>query len=225
MGLFGWISGGISAVCNAVTSIGSAIASFAREYAPRIIEIVGRIGTTLSAIGKAVSDVCLGLNILRPNENVEEIGDRALQAAEQDIRPEKFDKYDEYMERLRNFELDPEKSQSHSPENKIMAGLGVTALGLEHRLSLPQGTGGAAWLLIACNPAYFTSERLLSLLQGNDPARMLDFFQGKLGPAADSKTCDELIEKERSLRPQQSTQAIYGELMQARQNVQNASQT
>lgn len=221
MSLLNLISSGLSAVYT----VSSAIAPFVREYAPRIIETVGRIGTTLSAIGGAISTVCALLSVLRPNENVEEIGDRALQAAEQDIRPEKFETYDEYMDRLRNFELDPEKSQRHSPETKIMVGLGVTALGLEHRLNLPQGTGGAVWLLMACNPAYFTSERLLSLLQGNDPARMLDFFQGKLGPAADSKTCDELIEKERGLRPQQSTQAIYGELMQARQNVQNASQT
>ena len=102
-----------------------------------------------------------------------------------------------------------------------MAGLAISSLGLEDKLGLPAGMGGAVWLLAASKPEYFTAARLEALLRAPSPARTLEYFEGKLGPAADLKTRDAIIDIERTLQPAQTVEAIYKELVEARQAVAN----
>ncbi len=219
--MFGFISSAFSAVCSVVTSIGSAVVSFARDYAPRIVETIANISSAINAIATSVTRV---LGILLPHENMEETGERALQAADQGIRPENFQKFDDYMNELRNFELDPEKASKRAPLEKLMAGLAVTSVGLEQKLNMPPGTGGDVWLLAASRPEYFTADRLITLLQSPDHIQKIGFFLGKLGIAEDSRTCETLINETHALRPESNKQDIYAELMQARQAVQNLNQ-
>lgn len=212
------ISSGISTVCSAAISVGRAALSFAAEYAPKIAGAVIRTGNLISNIASAVS---LALNIFRHGENMENMGDRALQAAEQGIKPENYRKFDEYAQAIRDFRLDPAKTEKTDSATKIMAGLAVSSLGLEDKLGLPAGMGGAVWLLAASKPEYFTAARLEALLRAPSPARTLEYFEGKLGPAADLKTRDAIIGIERTLQPAQTVKAIYKELLEARQAVAN----
>lgn len=223
MGIGDWISSGISAavsfgraVCNTVVSIGRAAVNFAGEYVPKIITSVINAG---SVIGGIASVVCQALGIFREREETEEMGDRFKQGAEAGITLDKFEDFDEYMEAIRNFKLDPEKSKNTSSTEKIMAGLAVTAVGMEHKLGLPNGLGGAVWLLAAANPEYFNADRLNALLAASNPARVLQFFEGKLGPAADLQARDAIVEVERARQPAATVQDIYKELVAARQAV------
>lgn len=212
------ISSGISTVCSAAISVGRAAFNFAAEYAPKIAGAVSHFGSVINSIASAVS---LALNIFRHGENMENMGDRALQAAEQGIKPENYRKFDEYAQAIRDFRLDPAKTEKTDSATKIMAGLAVSSLGLEDKLGLPAGMGGAVWLLAASKPEYFTAARLEALLRAPSPARTLEYFEGKLGPAADLKTRDAIIDIERTLQPAQTVEAIYKELVEARQAVAN----
>ncbi len=155
-----------SAISSAVSSIGSAVSSFATKVAPAIGSILGKIPTVLATVSPWVSALSWGLSLFRPNEKVEDIGDRALQAAsEKDIKPEKFPDFEQYMEALRNFDLNPAVSKKTSQATKVVAGMAVATLGMEEKFNLSRGSLDGMWLLPVANPDYFTPERVKSLLE------------------------------------------------------------
>ncbi len=156
-----------STISSAVSSIGSGISSFASKVAPVLGSVLSKVPPVLGPISQWANAIGNLLNIFHPDEKVEDIGDRALQAAnsEQEIKPEKFEKFDDYINSLRNFELDPEKSKETPQAVKVTAGLGVATLGLEDKFNLPNGSLNSVWLLPIANSGYFTPERIKSLLE------------------------------------------------------------
>ena len=93
------------------------------------------------------------------------MGDRALQAAEKGITMDKFEDFDDYIDALRKFELNPEASEKYGAAEKLIAGLGVATVGIEDKFNAEPGSLSNLWLLPATNPEYFTAERLKSLLE------------------------------------------------------------
>lgn len=155
-----------SAISSAVGSIGSAVASFATKVAPAIGSILSKVPTVLATVSPWVNAISLALNIFRPNEKAEDIGDRALQAAaEKDIKPEKFPDFEQYMDALRNFDINPAVSKKTPLATKVVAGMAVATLGMEEKFKLSRGSLDSVWLLPATNPDYFTPERVKSLLE------------------------------------------------------------
>ena len=185
MGLFSIIgsaiSSGFSAVSNAFStaaSVASAIGSRVAEFASNIKPILGPILTTIAAViphpvVKAVvtcaNALLHALSIFHPNENVQDMGDRALQAAEKGITMDKFEDFDDYIDALRKFELDPEASKKHGAAEKLIAGLGIATAGIEDKFNAAPGSLSNLWLLPITNPEYFTPERLKSLLENGGP--------------------------------------------------------
>ncbi len=171
------ISSGFSAVSNAfstVASVTSAIGSRVAEFASNIKPILGPILTTIAAViphpvVKAVvtcaNALLHALSIFHPNENIQDMGDRALQAAEKGITMDKFEDFDDYIDALRKFELNPEASEKYGAAEKLIAGLGVATVGIEDKFNAEPGSLSNLWLLPATNPEYFTAERLKSLLE------------------------------------------------------------
>lgn len=154
-----------SAIASTVGSIGSALSSFATTVAPALGSILSRIPPIFGVISVWANAIGMLLNVLRPDEKVEDIGDRALQAAEQDIKPEKFEDFDQYMQALRDFKLNPEASEKTSPVEKLVSGMGVTTLGMEEKFNLERGSLNSIWLLPITNADYFTPERIKGLLE------------------------------------------------------------
>ena len=85
--------------------------SAAASLAVKALACVG-VAKLLQAVGKA-------LGLIKEEEKPEDLGDKALQAEEQGITPDKFKTYEEYANRIQNFELDPEKSKKYTPEEKM----------------------------------------------------------------------------------------------------------
>ena len=169
MGLFSFVSSCVSAVGSAISSavgsIGKAVSSFATNFAPTIGSILAKVHPVLGTVSLWASTIGQVLNLFRPDEKVEDIGDRALQAQEKDIKPEKFENFDAYMDGLRNFDLDPEVSDKTSTATKLVAGMAVATLGMEDKFSLERGSLNGIWLLPMTNSDYFTPERMKSLLE------------------------------------------------------------
>ncbi len=159
--IVGTIGAGISA---AVGAIGSALSTFATGVG----SLVGAIATALPQLGEALgkfgSALLQGLGILKPNEKVEDFGERALQMSEEGITMDKFENFDAYIDRMRNFDLDPEKAEKRSQAEKLAAGLGVGTVAMEKQFNATPGSLNAVWLLPLANPDYFTPERVQNLV-------------------------------------------------------------
>ncbi len=172
MGFFGAIcsvvssvaSGFGSAISSAVSSIGSALSSFASTVGPVIANVIEALKPIAEAIGKFANAFLQGMGILKPEEKVEDLGERALQAAAKGITLDKYENFDDYMEALRNIELDPEISAKRSTAEKLVAGMGVGTVGVEDKYNVERGSLNGMWLLPMTNPNYFTPERMQSLI-------------------------------------------------------------
>ena len=167
---FNAVSSAFSTVCSTVSSIGSAVASFAHHIKP----VLGPLLTTLAnaipnPLAKNVVNfanaLLHSLAIFHPTETVQDMGDRALQAAEQGITIDKFDKFDEYMSALRDFDINPELSEKYTTVEKFVAGLGIATVGIEDKFNAEPGSLNDIWLLPLTNADYFTPERMKSLLE------------------------------------------------------------
>lgn len=159
--VFSSIVGGIS---SAISSLGSSISSFVSGVGAIVAGAIEALAPVAQAIGKVANTLLQGLGIIKPDEKTEDIGDRALQAADKGITIEKFDKFEDYMNALRDFPLDPEVSAKRSSAEKLVAGIAVGTTGIEQKYHVAPGSLASMWLLPISNPDYFTAERLQTLL-------------------------------------------------------------
>ena len=128
-----------------ITEIVSTVASLL----PKIIEIVGKNFLQLAQI---ISGILKGLGILKPDEEATDLGDKALQAEEQGIKPENYDSYADYLKAVEEFETDPEKSATIDEGKKLEKGVEVITATLVERY----GEVFKDFLLIIANhPTYF----------------------------------------------------------------------
>jgi hypothetical protein len=164
------ISGAFKSVCDTVSKVGSSVAAFANDIKPTL----GPLLTTLAqvvphpvvkALANFANALLHVLAIFKPDETVEDMGERAMQAAEDGITPDKFESFDEYMAELRNFELDPEVAEKRSKVEKFTAGLGIATAGIEDKFNMATGSLNNLWLLPVTNSEYFTPDRVKSLLE------------------------------------------------------------
>jgi len=184
MGIFGSIGSAISSV---VSGIGSALSSFASAISTGL-GVIFKSGLNIAERIVAIASTILhGFKIFKEDESVEEIGERALQAAEKGITIDRFPNFQEYMAALRNFEIDPEKAAKRSLAEKQLAGIGVGTVGLEKQLHYSEGQLSTLWFLAAANPEFFNAERLQSLITtGRFSSDIFYYLEKRLsGPAAE----------------------------------------
>ncbi|NUG81989.1 hypothetical protein HUN33_18405, partial [Acinetobacter bereziniae] len=187
----GWLSSAVSAVSStfssACSAVGNAISNTfgnVTDTFSKTINDLGTVLTTTSAILTALSVVIphpqlrlavkvidsalVVLGLLKENETTEDIGDMALQAYEADIKPADFSSYDEYISALRNFKLDPEKSEKFNFGEKVSAGITIQAWGLEEKIG--QGSSDLLVYILKDAPnvikgeGYFTETRVQNII-------------------------------------------------------------
>lgn len=168
--IFADVANAFKSVCDTVSKVGTAVANFAHEIKPVLGPILNTIALyaphpAVKAVAGFANALLQGLSIFRPDESVQGMGDKALQAADQGVTQDKFENFDEYMSELRNFEVTPEGSEKYSAVDKLVAGLGVATSGLEDKFNAAQGSLNGLWLLPLTNSEYFTPERVKSLLE------------------------------------------------------------
>lgn len=198
MGFCDFVSSVCSTVCgavsSAVSSIGSALSSFASGVGSVIAGVVSALAPVAEALGKFASAFLQGLGILKPDEKAEDLGERALQAAEKGITLGQFDDFDSYVDALRNFELDPEKAANRSQAEKLVAGIGIGNVGLERKFNASPGSFDSLWLLPMANPDYFTPDRMQSLVNtGRFSGDVFAYLEKRLS-AGDSSRLESALE-------------------------------
>ncbi|RZG67871.1 hypothetical protein [Acinetobacter junii] len=236
----GWLSSAVSAVSStfssACTAVGNAISNTfgnITDTFSKTINDLGTVLTTTSAILTALSVVIphpqlrlavkvidsalVVLGLLKENETTEDIGDMALQAYEADIKPADFSSYDEYISALRNFKLDPEKSEKFNFGEKVSAGITIQAWGLEEKIG--QGSSDLLVYILKDAPnvikgeGYFTETRVQNIIgKIKDISDVAKYFSNKLNPDKNNDIEQELVKAEQNLNPDKSVDEIYQEL-------------
>lgn len=118
----------------------------------------GPIGIVLN-VCVAVFQLCKALGLFKKESSVEELGDKRLQAEEAGIKPDDFKTYDEYLKKIEEFEIDPEKSKKFTPEQKARAGADLMVASLMDKYKDPVLVENFVTYALA-NDKFFTPERL-----------------------------------------------------------------
>ncbi|AKU11338.1 hypothetical protein AzCIB_1436 [Azoarcus sp. CIB] len=145
------------------------------------------------ALGKFANAFLQVLGILKADEKTEDLGERALQAAEKGITLDQFDDFDCYLDALRNFDLDPDKAEKRSHAEKLVAGLGVGTVAVERKFNAAPGALDSMWLLPIANPSYFTPERMQSIVSTGRLTGDLWAYLDKRLSAGDSSRLEESL--------------------------------
>jgi hypothetical protein len=211
--VFPIIIAAFSAVVSAVTSLGPAVAGFCTNVLPSILPYLEKGLEILRVVEGIANTVAQVAGVFKGHETAENIGDRALQAAEQGITPDRFDDHADYMNALRGFQLNPEKTEALSPAQKIVTGLAIAGRGLDEKVGTPEGTVGNLWVLAAAKPDYFSADKLSQFLHaGQDIASIVDYFSGKLGGGESLDVEDKLVELDKSMAPEQDEDSIRAQI-------------
>ncbi|WP_188630740.1 hypothetical protein [Oceanisphaera marina] len=160
--------------------------------------VIEALAPVAKAIGSFANAFLRGLGIFKQDEAVEDMGDRALQAADEGITMDQFDDFESYMNALRNFEPDPEKSKNYSPGTKLVAGLGVGTKGVEEKFNAEPGSLDSMWLLPMANPEYFTPERMQGLVSAGRLGGDTFAYLEKRLTGGESRTFEKALEMDKS---------------------------
>lgn len=236
----GWLSSAVSTVSSAFSSacsaVGNAISNNFGNVTDTFSKTINDLGTVLTATSailtalsvviphpqlrlavKVIDSALVVLGLLKENETTEDIGDMALQAYEADIKPADFSSYDEYISALRNFKLDPEKSEKFNFGEKVSAGITIQAWGLEEKIG--QGSSDLLVYILKDAPnvikgeGYFTETRVQNIIgKIKDISDVAKYFSNKLNPDKNNDIEQELVKAEQNLNPDKSVDEIYQEL-------------
>lgn len=169
--------------------IGAIIAT-AIEAVTKIIAIVG---PELIKFANIISVILRGLDILSPEKEIRDLGDQAIQAEEQGIKAENYDSYGEYLNAVKNFEIDKEKSALIDDNKKVEKGIEIVTINLVEKygeviLDL--------FMMIAKNPQYFEKRvPYFTELQKEDPNTFSDITRYIEGKETDMDRADETLSK------------------------------
>ena len=170
---------------------------------------------TCVAVSKLVQAIGKALGLIKEDEKLEDLGDKALQAEEQGITPDKFKSYEEYANRIQNFELDPEKSKNYSTEDKMKKSMEVySKLIAEKYPDMVVDLDKLAAIEIK-NQGYLTDERIgqISEMLKDDPKLAGDISRYLSGSETDttniSNTIDKMMNIEKGANPGMSDAEAY----------------
>lgn len=199
--MFGFIAG-IVAAATSVTNVLVSVSLVLRD--------LKTIGNILVTLGKA-------LGLIKPDIKVSELGDKALQSG---YNPEDYDSYLEYVNAVENYNLDPEKSNLTTEEDKLKRAMelavGVT---IEKYENLPVQEFCIA---VGENIKYFTETKIKEIgkliqLDESNISRILNYINGT---ERDSKqiqrVVDTLMEVEKISNPEISEKEAYKDIIQLR---------
>ena len=218
--IWGFISSLGSTIMSGVSSAISAIGSAISTTVSRALEVIVSAAETVLPI---IAKIAEALGIISPQEDPVEIGDRALQAADMGIKPEDYASHMEYMDALRNFDLDPEKSKKYTPEEKAAAAALTLGQGISEKTKISLETLMPLMAMSAVNSHFFNDTRLRKIIEGGAPlvSTVMRYFEGRLNPQESRDVESTLLNEERKTDPQRSEADFYQDLDAARNDFRN----
>lgn len=138
----------------------SAIVTFA-VTAAKAVAALGLAVEGLKALGNILTVIGKALGLIKPETQVDELGDKALQAEEKGITPDQFETYEKYVKAIEGFQLDPEKSRETTLEEKVEKGIELTVGVIREKFpELSVETVAKLGALIERYPTVFTEDSM-----------------------------------------------------------------
>ena len=195
MGFFSCCCSFISAAAGAISSMATSIASKIGETVLGVLKIVSVIVETVATV----------LGVIRPDERIEELGEKTLQAAEAGITMESCgNDFSKYQHEIRNFQIDPEKAQNRRLEDKLVAGIAFVDQGISQKY--PFLNMDSAYPLFAMKSDFFTAARVASYAQTAVAlqysfSKIKSFFDGSCSMGDKKKTEEFIYAAESKFKP------------------------
>lgn len=114
-------------------------------------------------VGNVLTEIAKALDVIKQDENTVELGDKAIQAEAEGIVPEKYETYQEYLQAVRDFKINPEKSMEISETDKLAKGAELIALCADEKLKGVNILGLAILVAIVFPPAVLTGPAMTTL--------------------------------------------------------------
>ena len=215
----GWFSSACSAVGSFVSSVCSGISSAVSRVGSAIVDVatsIATLGVELAAkVGQAIKSVAEYLGILSPEDNLEELGEKAMMT---DKKPEDFDSFNDYINHLRNdVQIDREKfSRLDDKDLMVRSAIGasITLKGINERLDTvvtPEFMATVAKQDLAAKEIVATIESYKAKdLNLSDYSLYMD---DELSLDESSKHSSALVDAYQKLEPELSLQQIEDKVM------------
>lgn len=211
MGLISDIGNVISSAVNVVKETITTLGPLA-EKAGKMLQIAGKY---LGPVAQVIRIVGVLLDILKPKDNIEEMGAKAMNA---DKKPSDFDSNAEYIKYLREeVQLDKEKFEKANNVEKaartaVGASIVASAISEKKGFEIPLET----WVAMAKLNLTDKAKEVDSLLETFKDGKLEDFAKyvdGKLDIQKESKIGDDLVEMYKKLEPNASIEEIEEKVM------------
>ena len=214
MGLFGAflgvVSSAVSVVSNALSSVAGSLGSFVSNALKIAGPWIGTISNIVSAVAKA-------LGALNQEDNLDELGAKAMQA---DKKPEDFDSYQEYIEYLRNeIKLDKEKFEKAGEVEKLArkavgTGIAMKSINEKKDVDIPIETWVAFGKLGFDETKAKEIDTFIDVLKNGKLEDFAKYVDGKLeGIDKNIEMGDTLVSVYKELEPNSSIEEIEKKVM------------
>ncbi len=143
----------MSIILGTIAAIATAAVSVTKSLA-----VVGLAVQGLKTLGNSLMVVAKVLGLIKPENKIEELGDKALQAEEDGIKLENYKSYAEYVKAVEEYDVDVEKSELIPEERKILKGIELTTGVIIEKF--PELPIVDFFEYAGKNPEYFTEDRM-----------------------------------------------------------------
>ncbi|EGQ9818813.1 hypothetical protein FV768_23100 [Vibrio parahaemolyticus] len=213
MGFLSSVSSFVSSACNvisgAVSKIGSGIASVATS--------ITNLGVSLALkVGEAIKNVGISLGIIRAEESMEELGEKAMLSEK---TPDDFASISEYIDHLRNdVVIDKEKFDNLSDPDKLARssiGASITLKGINEKLDTvvsPSFMATVAALDLEAKEIIGTIKAYKEKNLNTDDYSL--YLKDELSIDESHKHASALVEAYQKLEPELTTEQIEDKVME-----------
>lgn len=138
MGFWSSVGSALSSFCSSVSNaLGSFASAFGGSLGAICMSLSPMVGLVISALGTLVSEVAKALGLIKPEEDIDELG---LKAELSDKKPEDYDLYSDYIDALKEETLSSEdKLKLDSKEDRAkyrVIGTGILMQGVSEKIGI-----------------------------------------------------------------------------------------
>lgn len=190
MGFWSGVGDFISSVASKASSFLSVATSVVPKLAIKILDVI-------ITIAKIIEAVAIVFDVMKPNEKIEDLGERVLQANEKGITLESCgNDFEKYQNEIREISIDLEIALKRPKEAQYAAGIGFVQTGIEQKA--PFLHMDSLYSLFALKSDFFTEERMKSyvqtaLLTGYGMDKLKGYLDGTC-PLGDKKNAEMFLQ-------------------------------
>ena len=185
-----------------------AISSSLKVYEPDLRVLDPKV---IRLVIDSIGELCKALGLDKIINDIADLGDKALQAAEAGITPENYDTYEEYVKALNEYQPDKTKSTEISIIDKFLKGAEVALCLLTEKFPVDWGP---IIVYAAINSSFFLPARfaILGKIIAEDPVIVEIIGKYLMGEELSDedffKTIDILCSVEKQLNPNKNADEI-----------------